>query len=114
MCSMNHLSWLYFAVNARFFLAFPWRERERTVPARQEPQFSDVGTTALAQGVSDIHPDIVRVHRPSLARADFGCSSRNTYGSELAAATGTLRSPKLARTKLAPPPTDHLNLVAHL
>ena len=39
---------------------------------------------------------------------------RTPCGSELQRATGTLRSPKLARMKLATLPTDQFNLVAHL
>ena len=54
-------------------------ERERTVPARQEPQFSDGGTTALAQGVSDIHAGILRVHRLWLALAGIGCSKNTVW-----------------------------------
>ena len=57
---------------------------------------------------SNVHDDCTGFYH--VGRNEF----RNTYGSELAASTGTLRSPKLARTKLAPPPTDHFNLVAHL
>ena len=39
---------------------------------------------------------------------------RTPCGSELQRATGTLRSPKLARMKLATLPADQFNLVAHL